>query len=92
MNKKGQVILLTFMIGLTFLLLALYLAPALQETIKIARNESSTNTIGLDCGNESISNFDKGACVVSDISLPYFVGFLLFAAGAVTVGRVMFDN
>ncbi len=90
-SKKGAVVILTFMIGLVFLILALALAPAIQESTSIARNESSNNSIGLDCDNESISNFNKGACIVSDISLPYFIGFVLFAAGAITVGRIFFE-
>ena len=92
MNKKGQVIIITFMIGLVVAILALALAPGLQSQIDDARNESTASSIGLDCGNESISNFDKAACVASDITLPYFIGFLLFLAGAIVVGRIIFEQ
>ena len=92
MNKKGQVIILTFCIGLVVAILALALAPGLQSQITDARNVSTNSSIGLDCNNESISNFDKAACVATDITLPYFIGFLLFFAGAIVVGRIIFEQ
>jgi len=92
MNKKGQVIIITFMIGLVVVILALALAPSLQSQIDDARNVSTDSSVGLDCGNESISNFDKAACVASDITLPYFIGFLLFLSGAIIVGRLIFSE
>ncbi len=92
MNKKGQVIIITFMIGLVVAILALALAPALQSQITDARNVSTDSSIGLDCGNESISNFDKATCVATDITLPYFIGFLLLLAGAIVVGRIIFEQ
>jgi len=92
MNNKGQVIIVTFMIGLVVLILALALAPAIQESTDTARNASTDSSIGLDCDNSSISNFDKASCVATDITLPYFIGFLLFFAGAIIVGRIIFQE
>ncbi len=80
------------MVGLVVVILALALAPALQSQIDDARKVSTDSSIGLDCSNESISNFDKAACTVTDISLPYFIGFLLLLAGAVVVGRIVFQD
>ena len=91
-NNKGQVIFYTFMLGLVIAILALALAPALQSQITDARNVSTDSSVGLDCDNSSISNFDKAACVASDITLPYFIGFLLFFAGAIVVGRIIFEQ
>jgi len=92
MNKKGQVLIVTFMIGLVVLIVALALAPGLQQSIELARNDSTSSSVGLNCSNDSISNFDKAACVASDITLPYFIGFLLFFAGAIIVGRIIFSE
>jgi len=92
MNNKGQVIIVTFMIGLVVLILALALAPAIQESTDTARNSSTNSSVGLDCDNSSISNFDKASCVATDITLPYFIGFLLFFAGAIIVGRIIFQE
>ena len=91
MNNKGQVIMVTFMIGLVVLILTLALAPAVKESTDLARNASTDSSIGLDCDNESISNFDKASCVATDITLPYFIGFLIFFAGAIIVGRLVFE-
>jgi len=91
MNKKGQVIIVTFMIGLVLLILALALAPAIQQTTDLAMNDTTSSSVGLNCSSDTISNFDKAACVATDISLPYFVGFLIFMAGAIVVGRIIFQ-
>jgi len=53
MNNKGQVIIISFCIGLVVAILALALAPALQSQITDARNVSTDSSIGLDCDNES---------------------------------------
>ncbi len=83
---------MSFMIGLTILILGLALAPAVKQSTDNARNASTDNWVGLDCANESISNFKKGACVATDITLPYFIGFIIFAAGAIVVGRIIFQD
>ena len=46
-------------------------------------------TIGMDCNNESISTFNKGACIVSDLSMFYFIGGLIFLAGTIIAARVL---
>jgi len=92
MNKKGQLIIVTFCIALVVVILALALAPALQSQITDARNVSTNSSVGLNCDNESISNFDKATCVATDITLPYFIGFLLFMAGAIAMGRIIFSE
>lgn len=84
MNNRGQTILFGFMIMLTLIILALNLAGPLRESISEARNSNN-----LDCGNESISNYDKGACVVSDLTLFNFIGVMIFMAGAVMAARFL---
>jgi hypothetical protein len=37
-----------------------------------ARNSTSDTQVGLDCDNESISDFTKSQCFITDISTPYF--------------------
>jgi len=89
-NKNGSVQILGMMLGLTIIILAMALAPAGKEIISSTMNETTGDTFGLDCGNESISSFDKAACVVTDFSLFYFFGGLIFLAGTVIVGRIVF--
>jgi len=89
LNNKGQVSLLLLAISVTIVLLALAFAPALKQFTDDARNSSSSTTVGLDCGNSSISNFDKANCVAVDLLNPYFVGFLLLFAGALFVAKII---
>ena len=80
------------MIGLVVAILALALAPAVKESTDLARNASTDSSVGLNCSSDSISNFDKATCVATDITLPYFIGFLLFMAGAIAMGRIIFQE
>ena len=90
MNKKGSVIIYGLMVALVLIVLALALAPSVSEQISTARNSSSGDIIGLDCGNDSISTFDKATCLTTDISLPYFIGGLIFIAGGFLTARMVF--
>lgn len=82
MNNKGQVIFLTMMIGIVIIVLALAFAPGLKKQIDITRGAT-----GLDCSNNSISTFNQATCIVTDLNMFYFVGGLIFIAGAVLMGR-----
>ena len=89
-GTKGSAILFGLMLGLTIILLGLALAPSLSETINNARNATSGDTTGLDCDNESISNFNKATCVATDLSLFYIIGFILFLGGSVIAAKIYF--
>lgn len=86
MDNHAQVFFYGLMLGLTVLILALALATPIKEQIDTARNASN-----LDCANASISNYDKAACVVSDLTIFHFVGGLIFIAGAVVTARIIFS-
>ena len=89
-NKKASIQIYGLMLGLTVIILALALAPAGKEIIESSMNVTTGDVIGMDCGNESISNFDRAACTVVDFSLFYFFGGLIFIAGVVITGRIIF--
>ena len=91
-SKRGQVWGYTLALGLVIIILALALAPIGQEFVNNAMNQTVGDTIGLDCGNESISNFDKGTCVITDFSIAYFFGGLIFIGGAVVVAKLVFGG
>lgn len=84
MNNKGQVIFLTFMIALTLIVLALGLAFPVKESIDIARNSNNLN-----CTNSTISTFDKGACIVADLTIFHYIGGLIFIAGMIVAAKVI---
>jgi len=90
MWKKGQVMFYSIMIGLTIIILALALAPAVSYFTESARNVTTGDNYGLDCSNSSISNFDKATCVVADLNLFYFIGGLVFIAGTIVTAKIIF--
>jgi len=90
MNKKGSILIYGLMLGLTVLFLALALAPAVSNSVVSAMNQTVGDTVGLSCDNSTISNFDKAACVATDLTLLYFIGGLIFIAGAVVTAKFIF--
>ena len=92
MNKRGQVWGYSLSLGIVLFVLALALAPAGQDFVDDAMNSSTSDFIGLDCNNESISNFQKGTCVITDYSLPYFFGGLILLALSVIGARIAFSE
>jgi hypothetical protein len=91
-SKNGQVAIYSICLGLVIILLGLYLAPAVSESITSAMNNSVGDTIGLDCDNVSISNFDKATCTVSDLTIFWFIGGVIFIGGAVVGSRIIFGG
>lgn len=89
-NKRGQAIFYTFMLGVVVIVLALALASPVKQFVDNARNVSSDTQVGLDCGNSSISMFDKGTCTFVDLGLPYFIFGLIGIAGIIIGARVVF--
>ena len=85
-NRKGQVLFYAFMVGLVVIILALALAPAIKQSTDTARN-----TDNMDCDNSSISDFQKGACISTDMTLFYFVGGLIFIGGVIFTAKIMFE-
>ena len=90
MNKSGSVVIYTLMLGMLIIILALALAPVVIESTTGAMNASSGDTQGLDCTNESISNFDKAACIAVDLSGFYLIGALIFIGGLIITAKVTF--
>lgn len=78
MNDKGQVVLYALMLCVILVVLGLALATPLSTVITDVRNTTRADgTIGLDCNNSSISDFDKGTCEITDLTLPYFIGIII---------------
>ena len=73
MNNGGQVIVLKFMIAIAIIVVVLAFAPLMKNI-----NDDARSAPQMDCDNESISDFDKAACLSSDSSL-----FLIIASGLI---------
>ena len=91
MNNRAQVWGYTLALGLVIIILALALAPAGQSFVNAAMNATVGDTLGLDCANTT-SSFDKGTCVVTDFSIAYFFGGLIFIGGSVVVAKLVFGG
>ena len=92
MNKRGQTIIYGLMLGLVIILLGLYLAPAVRDFTQGARNTTTSESLGLNCSNDSISNYDKATCLTTDLTLPYFIGAIIFIGGAILVSKIVFTD
>jgi len=89
-QKQASVTIYGIMLALTIIVLALALAGPVKEFIDSARNESSGDTIGMNCSTTT-SGFTKAACIATDLNLFYFVGGLLFLAGIIISAKIIFS-
>jgi len=86
---KAQTKIYAMCVGLVIIILALALAPVISNTTERARNVTVGDTIGMDCTNDSISNFQKAGCVVVDLNGFYFVGTLILIGGGFIAMRIL---
>jgi len=91
MNKNGQVIAFTLMLAVVIIILALAMTYPISEAVGNARNESSGDTIGLNC-TTTTDEFVQGTCIVTDLFTPYFIGFVIALAGAVVGAKILFGR
>ena len=87
--NKGQVAIYTLMLGIVIILFALAIAPSIKAVNDDARSANTEDHLGLDCSNSSISDFQKAQCVVTDISMPYWILGVIFIGGAVIISRLV---
>ena len=86
MNNRGQTVFFVLMLGVLVVVLALGLVPVVNDFVVDARNTTSDTQVGLDCNNESISDYQKSQCMLVDVTLPYWffgmLGIALLVIGA----------
>lgn len=82
MNNKGQMVFFGFMIMFAIIILAFGTAPMVKEIVDQSRNSSN-----MDCDNASITDTVKVTCIVTDMSMFYFVAGLIALAIGVFVSR-----
>lgn len=81
-GKQGQMVFMGFMVMFAIIVLALGTAPMVKEIV-----DDSRNATNMDCANESITNSVKVACVVTDMSMFYFITGLIALGIAVFISR-----
>lgn len=72
------------MLGIVVLILALAFAPGLKQAVEV-----TMNTENFDCGNSSISSFDKVSCTAIDLFTFEYVASLIFIALSIITGIVI---
>ena len=92
LGNKGQIFFYTFMMAIVVLVLAVALAYPLSQTVSDARGNSTEQSVGLDCANTTISNFQKGQCIITDLATPYFIIGLIAIAGMVIGAKTLFGG
>lgn len=94
LNNKGQIqALVGIMIAVTIIVLALAIAPTSKQFTDGARNSTDVlGSRGLDCTNSSISDYDKGACILVDLFTPTFFFILLAIAGLIIGAKIIIEN
>jgi cellobiose-specific phosphotransferase system component IIC len=90
-NKKGSIMFYALMLGIAIFVLALALAPAIRDFTYSAMNETVNDTVGMNCSTTT-DNFIKVTCIVTDLSLFYFVGALILISGAVVTAKFLFEG
>ena len=88
-GKHGQVIFYTLMLAVVIVILALEFAPVLKQFSDDARSANTNDSVGLDCQNTSISDYDKANCVAVDMFQPYFVAMLIGIAGIIVGAKLV---
>ena len=86
LNNKGQVLFYSFMLGLVIIILALALAEPVKTQVDSIRGSDNLN-----CSSSTISDYDKAACVVADLTIFHFIGGLIFIGGAVLTAKIIFS-
>lgn len=91
LNKKGQVQFYAFMLGFVVILMALALAPVVMQVSNDAQNTTTEDRVGMDCSNESISDFQRIGCYALDLSPFYFIGSLIMIGGVIFTIKIIFQ-
>lgn len=84
LKKKGQVMLVSLMIGVLIFMAGMIMIDPLKDVITEVRGSSQ-----LDCLNATISDGNKMSCLAVDLSLPYFIIVILGLVGAVVSAKLI---
>ena len=77
------------MLAVAIIVVALSLVVVINQFVSDARQPNSDTAVGLDCNNSSISDYQKGQCVLTDLATPYFFFGLIGIAALVIGAKVL---
>lgn len=82
MNKKGQAIIVGFMLALMAVFVIMAFVPSLNSEVEDTRTDLACGTAGLSLGTE-------GMCVLLDVIVWYVCGIFLGSAGQYLIARTL---
>jgi hypothetical protein len=89
LNNKGQTIFFSLMLFVAVIVLAMALVVVVKSFVDDARAPTSDTQVGLDCSNSSISDYQKGQCMLTDLATPYFFYGLIGIAALIIGAKVI---
>ena len=84
-NKKGQQIILSIMMGILILILALILSPAIRE--EVTKSVNGTYSTYLNTSDPDIAIEHKATTTILDMGIFYFIGMFIAASLAYVTGK-----
>ena len=89
MNKKGQssgipALSIAFMVAVFIFLIGMTVVNLIKPMVTLARSVDN-----LDCSSDTISDGNKLACLIVDLTIPYFMVIILASAGGLITYRLM---
>jgi len=86
MNKKGQTLALSIMMGIMIFVVGMLIMNFLKPEVTTARSVGS----GLNCSYAgNITDGTKLTCLVFDLVIPYWILIIVSAAGGAILGRFL---
>lgn len=92
LNSKGQLFFYTLMLSTVIIVMAMALVVVVKQSVDTARAPTNGDTIGLDCNNPTISDFQQAQCIITDIATPYFFFGFLAIAGMVIGAKLLLEG
>ena len=82
MNNRGQTLFISIMVAMMIFAVGVIAINFITPEIDTARTS-------LDCSNASISDGSKVSCLLTDITIPYFIVMVISLAGGFITERLL---
>lgn len=92
LNNRGQIVFYTLMLSVAIIVITLAMVVVVKSFVEEARSPTDTDSIGLDCNNSTISDFQQAQCVLTDLATPYFFFGMIAIAGMVIGAKLLLEG
>ena len=83
-NKRGQVVLVSLMIGIIVFMMAMIFINPITDVITEVRAADQLN-----CSSATITDGSKMTCLIVDLILPYFIVTILGLAATIITAKLI---